>query len=167
MKKFLCIILCLFMLNGCVKEDIKDVKKEPLSVSGFSAMVNTTINEVNISAKVEYTMNDKITFTLTSPETLKGTVILCSDDEYKLSYEGLSFVIPNSKLPFNMLCKTVETCINNVQGTTPIEGENGNLVYTYQIDEHICQLYTDMEKRFLKLYIDEKETLVFSDFRYV
>lgn len=167
MKKFLCIFMCLIMLNGCVKENKKDVKKEPLSVSGFSAVVNTKVNDVEISANIEYSMNDILIFTLTSPETLQGTIIECNNGEYKLSYEGLSFSLPNKKLPFNMVCKTVETCINNVQGTTPTEEIDNMLVFTYQIDTHICKLYTDKEKRFIKLIINEEEILTFTNFEYL
>jgi hypothetical protein len=79
----------------------------------------------------------------------------------------MSFALPNDKLPFNMVCKTVETCINNVQGTTPIEKTENMLVYAYQIDTHICKLYTDQQKRFIKLVVNEEELLTFSDFQYL
>ena len=85
MKKILCIFLCLFMMGGCDVEKIKDVKKEPLEISGFNTVVKSYMNDVQISANVEYIPYKSMNFTFVSPETVKDMQILCSNGEYTVN----------------------------------------------------------------------------------
>lgn len=167
MKKVLCLIFCLLFLSGCGKDKITDVEKEPLIISGFSAVVYTTVNDVEISANVKYTAHDKLEVTVVAPKTLKGTVINCKDGEYEIAYGNLAFNLPGGKLPYNMICRALEECLNNVRGKTPAATDGEFLVYTYELEGHICQLYTDSQKNFIKLSADGKDVLTFSQFCYI
>jgi hypothetical protein len=62
-----------------------------------------------------------------------------------------------------MICNALETCINNVQGTTPqIDSVANQLVYTYNAENHLCKLYAEKEtKNFIKLTIDGANVLLF------
>ena len=62
MKKFLCVLFCILMLNGCEKIKTKDVLKEPLNISGFNTVVKTQINNIEICGNAQYVMNDAIYF---------------------------------------------------------------------------------------------------------
>ena len=46
MKKILCIFMCLIILGGCNVEKIKDVKKEPLEISGFNTIIKSNFNKL-------------------------------------------------------------------------------------------------------------------------
>ncbi len=167
MKKVLCIIICLLLLGGCGKDKITDVEKEPLVISGFSAAVCTKLNDVEISADVKYAIHGELELTVTSPETLKGTVITCKDGECEIAYDGISFTLPDGELPNSMICTALEDCLNNVLGKTPTENEDGFFVYTYELDGCVCQLFTDSQKRFVKLDANGERLLTFSRFDYI
>ena len=94
--------------------------------------------------------------------------ILCSDGEYIVNMNKLSFTFASEKMPFNMTCKTLETCINSVQGVTPEKDTQTDLlVFSYNADGHICKLYTEKETRnFVKLSVDGNDVLFFEDFHY-
>ena len=168
MKKFLCVLFCILMLNGCEKIKTKDVLKEPLNISGFNTVVKTQINNIEICGNAQYVMNDAIYFEFSAPKTINGTKIICRDGEYQIDFSGLSVTLAGNKLPFNMICKALETCVNNVQGATPqIDSATNQLVYTYNFENHLCKLYVDQEtKHFIKLMVDEKEILYFEKFQY-
>ena len=169
MKKFLCILFCVLFLNGCGKIKTKDVEKEPLNISGFNTVVKTQINNIEICGSAQYVMNDALCFEFSSPETINGTKVICRNGEYQIDFNELSVTVAGNKLPFNMICKALETCINNVQGTTPQEDTLTNqLIYVYNAENHICKLYVDAQsKNFLKLTIDEKDVLYFESFEYM
>ena len=168
MKKILCIFICLIMLGGCSLEKIKEVKKEPLEISGFNTIIKSNFNNVQISANVEYVPFQNLNFTFNSPKTLKDMQILCSDGEYTVNMNKLSFTFASEKMPFNMICKTLETCINSVQGATPEKDTQTDwLVFSYNADGHICKLYTEKEiRKFVKLSIDGVDVLLFEKFEY-
>lgn len=168
MRKILCVFISLLILGGCNVEKIKDVQKEPLEISGFNTIVKSTVNDVQISANAEYILFKSLNFTFNTPETVKDMQILCQNGEYTVNMNKLSFTFSGDKLPFNMICRTLETCINSVQGTTPeIDEETGNLIYSYNADGHICKLYTENEtKKFVKLQVDGEDLLFFENFEY-
>ena len=132
-------------------------------------MVKSNINSVEICGNVKYIMADGLYFDFLLPETLKGAEIICRDGEYHIEYNDLSVTFQGEKLPFNMVCKALETCVNNVQGATPeIDAINQQLIYTYNAENHICKLYTEIEtKHFLRLSIDGEDVLIFENFEYV
>lgn len=168
MRKILCVFISLLILGGCNVEKIKDVQKEPLEISGFNTIVKSTVNDVQISANAEYIPFKSLNFTFNTPETVKDMQILCQNGEYTVNMNKLSFTFSGDKLPFNMICRTLETCINSVQGTTPeIDEETDNLIYSYNADGHICKLYTENEtKMFVKLQVDGEDLLFFENFEY-
>ena len=169
MKKILCILFCILLLNGCGMTKIKDVEKEPLNISGFNTVVKSKINNIEICGNAQYVMNDGIYFEFSSPKTINGMKIVCRDGEYQVDYNDLAVTLAGDKLPTNMACKALETCINNVQGKTPQKDENTNqLIYTYNAENHLCKLYADAEtKVFIKLTIDDEEILYFESFEYM
>lgn len=168
MKKILCIFLCLIMLGGCSIEKIKEVKKEPLEISGFNTVIKSTVNNVQISANVEYIPYQKLDFVFTSPEAVKNMQIKCSNGEYTVNMNKISFTFTGEKMPFNMICRTLETCINSVQGVTPEKDTQTDLlVFSYNADGHICKLYTEKEiRKFVKLNVDGNDLLFFENFEY-
>ncbi len=168
MKKILCVFICLIMLGGCSIEKIKEVKKEPLEISGFNTVIKSVVNNVQISANVEYIPFENLNFTFNSPKAVNGMQILCKNGEYTINMDKLSFTLASDKMPFTMICKTLETCINSVQGATPEKDAQTNLlIYSYNANGHICKLYTEKEtKRFVKLMVDGKDLLYFENFEY-
>lgn len=168
MKKILCVFMCLIILGGCNVEKIKDVKKEPLEISGFNTIIKSNFNNVQISANAEYVPYQSLNFTFKSPESVKDMQILCSNGEYTVNMNKLSFTFTGEKLPFNMICRTLETCINSVQGVSPeTDAETDLLVFSYNADGHICKLYTEKEIRnFVKLSVDGNDLLFFENFEY-
>ena len=169
MKKVLCILLCILLLGGCGTLKTKDLEKEPLNISGFNTVVKTRINDIEICGNVSYVASDALYFDFVAPKTINGTKIICRNGEYQIDFNGLSVNFAGDKLPFNMICNAFETCINNVQGTTPqIDSTTNQLVYTYNTENHLCQLYTEKEtKNFIKLTIDGADVLFFENFQYV
>lgn len=168
MKKILCLFLCLLLLSGCNIEKIKEVEKEPLEISGFTATVKSTVNGVTISANAEYIPFQSLNFTFTEPETVKDMQIACKDGEYAVKMNKLSFSFAGDKMPFNMICRTLETCINNVQTATPEKDTESDLqVFSYNAEGHICKLYTEKDNgKFVKLTVDGKDLLFFENFEY-
>ncbi len=168
MKKILCIFICLVMLGGCSIEKIKEVKKEPLEIGGFNTVIKSVVNNVQISANVEYIPFETINFNFNLPKAVENMQIFCKNGEYTVNMNKLSFTFAGDKLPFTMICRTLETCINSVQGTMPEKDIETNLmVYSYNVNGHICKLYTEKEtKKFVKLKIDGNDLLFFENFEY-
>lgn len=168
MKKILCVFMCLIMLGGCSTLKIKEVKKEPLEISGFNTIIKSNFNNVQISANAEYVPYQSLNFTFKSPESVKDMQILCSNGEYTVNMNKLSFTFTGEKLPFNMICRTLETCINTVQGVLPeTDAETDLLVFSYNAEGHICELYTEKDtKKFVKLKVDGNDLLFFENFEY-
>ncbi len=169
MKKVLCILFCILLLGGCGTLKTKDLEKEPLNISGFNTVVKTKINNIEICGNAHYVVSDALYFDFVAPETINGTEIVCRNGEYQVSFNDLSISLVGNKLPFNMICNALETCINNVQGTTPqIDNITNQLVYTYNTEKHLCKLYVEKEtKHFIKLTIDGADVLLFENFQYV
>ena len=70
------------------------------------------------------------------------------------------------KLPFDMLCSSVENCLKNAMGKTP-EEKNGFLVYAYNAGGHLCSLYTEKESgTFVKLAVDGSDAVFFENFKF-
>lgn len=168
MRKFLCVLFSILLLGGCTSKT-KDVENEPLSISGFSCVIRTTLNDIEITANAEYLASGTINMTFTAPETVKGMQINCTGGEYTVYYKNLELTVSGEKMPFNMVCRGLEECINNAQGTTPQKDENGeSLVYTYTAEGHVCKLFVNPEtKYFEKVTIDGIDTLFFENFTYV
>lgn len=169
MKKFLCAFLCILLLCSCTDGKSKDVEKEPLSVSGFCCVVRTTLNGIDITANAEYSASGAINIEFTAPKTVNGMQVNCSDGEYTVYYKNLELTVNGDKMPFKMLCRCLEECINNVQGKTPQNDENGeSIIYSYTAEGHTCKLYVNPEtKAFEKVAIDGVDTLYFENFQYV
>lgn len=169
MKKVLCIIMVLIFFSGCGTLNVKDVEKEPLIFSGFNAVVTTSINNITISGNVEYYADGSLAFKFIQPETVNGATINCCDGEYKIQFQDISVSFPSEKMSFYMICRVLETCVNNVQGKTPeIDKESEMLVYSYTAEKHLCKLYADFEtKCFIKLTVDGTDTLYFENFEYI
>ena len=168
MKKILCVFMCLIMLGGCSTLKIKEVKKEPLEISGFNTVIKSNVNDVQISANAEYIPFQSLNFTFNLPEAEKNMQILCNNGEYTVNMNKLSFTFTGEKLPFNMICRTLETCINSVQGVSPeTDAETDLLVFSYNAEGHICELYTEKDtKKFVKLKVDGNDLLFFENFEY-
>lgn len=169
MKKVLCILFCILLLGGCGTLKTKDLEKEPLNISGFNTVVKTKINNIEICGNASYVVSDALYFDFVSPKTINGTKIVCRNGEFEVDFNDLSITLAGNKLPFNMICNALETCINNVQGTTPqIDNITNQLVYTYNAENHLCKLYAEKEtKQFIKLTIDGADVLFFENFQYV
>lgn len=169
MKKFLCSLLCLLFLCSCTDLKSKDVENEPLSISGFTCTIRTTFNDLSITANTQYTLPNTITLEMTAPETVKDMQINCTDGVYTVQYKGLELTVDGDKMPFNMVCRGIEECINNAQGKTPIKDEKSeSLVYSYTTEGHTCQLFVNPEtKAFEKITVDGIDTLFFENFTYI
>lgn len=169
MKKILCILFCILLLGGCTVNKSKDVETEPLEISGFRCVLRTTLNGLQITADAEYMATDTINVTFTAPETVKGMKINCKSGEYTVSYKNLELTVDSEKMPFNMLCRSLEECINKAQGTIAEKDENSeSLVYTYTAEGHVCRLFINPEtKVFEKVTVDGIDTLFFENFEYI
>lgn len=168
MKKFLCVLFSILLLGGCTSKS-KDVETEPLSISGFSCILRTTFNDIEITANAEYMASGTINMTFTAPETVKDMQINCTNGEYTVNYKNLELTVNGDKMPFNMVCRGLEECINNAQGKTPEKDENSeSIIYSYTAEGHTCKLYVNAEtKAFEKIAIDGIDTLYFENFQYV
>ncbi len=169
MKKILCSFLCVLLLCSCTNLKSKDVENEPLSISGFTCVMRTTFNDMEITANAEYMLPNTIKVEFTAPETVKGMQIDCINGEYTVHYKGLELTVNGDKMPFNMVCRGLEECINNAQGKTPAKDENSeSIVYSYTAEGHTCKLFVNPEtKAFEKILIDGIDTLHFENFQYV
>ncbi len=168
MKKFLCVLFSILLLGGCTSKT-KDVEKEPLSISGFSCILRTTFNNMEITANAEYMLPNTIQVNFTAPETVNGMQINCTNGEYTMYYKDLELTVNGDKMPFNMVCRGLEECINNAQGETPEKDENSeSIIYSYTAEGHTCKLYVNPEtKAFEKIAIDGIDTLFFENFTYI
>ncbi len=168
MKKILCVLFSILLLGGCASKT-KDVENEPLSISGFTCTVRTTFNSLEIAANAEYSLNGTIQMEFTSPETVNGMQINCKDGEYTVRYKNLELAVNGDEMPFNMVCRGLDECINNAQGKTPEGDEAGeSLVYSYTAEGHICKLFVNREtKAFEKISVDGFDTLFFENFTYI
>lgn len=169
MKKFLCSFICILLLCSCTNKNSKDVENEPLSISGFSCAIRTTLNDIEITADAEYLASGTINMTFTAPATVNGMQINCTGGEYTVHYKNLELTVSGEKMPFNMVCRGLEECINNAQGKTPEKEENSeSLIYTYTAEGHVCKLYINPDtKYFEKIAIDGIDTLYFENFEYI
>lgn len=166
MKKILCALLSVLLLGGCSSLKAKEVEKKPLEVSGFNTTAYTELNGIKVSARVSYTQGASLSFVMNSPKTVSGLEITCADGEYKLEKDGITLSFFGEKLPFDMLCSSVENCLKNAMGKTP-EEKNGFLVYAYNAGEHICSLYTEKESgAFVKLAVDGNDAVFFENFKF-
>lgn len=163
MKKLLCICLCFILLAGCVNK--QEVKTEPLTFSGFNAVINTNFNGITVSSNVSFDFADGYDFSFVSPETLKNLKISGKDGEFTLSGEKLTLSLQDGKLPPSMVCRAISDCINAVSGAYPARRTDGTLEYAYTIDETSCVLYTDENKNFKKLLVGGQE-FYFESFSY-
>lgn len=169
MKRVLCILLCILLLGGCRTLKTKDLEKEPLNISGFNTVVKTKINNIEICGNARYVVSDALYFDFVAPKTINGTKVVCRNGEHQLHFNDLSISLVGEKLPFNMVCNALETCINNVQSSTPqLDNATNLLVYTYNVQNHLCRLYAEQEtKHFVKLTVDGADVLLFENFEYV
>lgn len=169
MKKILCSFLCVLLLCSCTNLKSKDVEKEPLSISGFTCVMRTTLNDIQITANAEYLASGTIQIEIITPETVNGMQINCTNGEYTVKYKNLDLTVSGEKMPFNMICRSLEECINNAQGKTPTKDENSeSIIYSYTAEGHTCKLYVNPEtKAFEKIAIDGIDTLYFENFQYV
>lgn len=169
MKKFLCSLLCLLFLCSCTDLKSKDVENEPLSISGFICTIRTTFNGLSITGNAQYTLPNTITLEMTAPETVKDMQINCTDGVYTVQYKGLELTVDGDKMPFNMVCRGIEECINNAQGKKPTKDEKSeSLVYSYTAEGHTCKLFVNRDtKAFEKIAIDGIDALFFENFTYI
>ena len=169
MKKILCVLLCILLFGGCGFKKSKDVEKEPLSISGFRCTLRTTLNDIEITADAEYLVSGTIQMEITSPQTVSGMKINCNNGEYAVLYKNLELIVDGEKLPFRMICKSLEECINNAQGKIAQKDEKSeSYFYSYNAQGHTCKLYVNPEtKAFQKIVVDGIDTLYFENFIYV
>ncbi len=168
MKKILCIFVCILLLGGCGKGNSKEVENEPADFGGFSCTVRTAVNEIEICADAKYIPYESLTFSFTSPEAVNGMTVNCKSGEYELQVKGLTFTVSGDKLPFSMMCRTLEDCLDKVQGTLPEKDlQTGATVYTYNSGTNICKLYVDSDTgAFKKLTVNGADTLIFENFAF-
>ena len=69
MKKILCLCLCLLLCTGCSIK--KDVKTEPLTLSGFAAVITTDINGITLTANAVY---DVVELGINTPKEKKTNI---------------------------------------------------------------------------------------------
>lgn len=169
MKKFLCVFMMLLLLCSCTDLKSKDVENEPLSISGFTCVIRTTFNDIDVVSNVQYILPNTIIMDFTAPETVNGMQINCTDGVYSVKYKKIELTVDGDKMPFNMVCKGIEECINNAQGKTPQKDEKTeSFVYSYNAEGHTCQLFVNPEtKSFEKITVDGIDTLFFENFTYM
>ena len=160
MRKLLCILLCIFILHGC--ENKKEVENRIPDFYGFKTNVNTTINDVKISAKAEYESFGKLVLTFYLPESVNGMQIVFENGEYSVVYDDLLFSISDNNVPYNMVAKMIMTCGNNIKSSTVKDNE-----YTFSSVNHIYKLVTDESERFEKMTVDNAYIMEFEDFEYI
>ena len=160
MKKLLCIFLCVFLLHGC--ETRKDIENEIPDFTGFKADVNTTINDVKISAKVEYMSFAQLVLTFSLPESADGMTIEFSNEEYIVTYDGLTFTMSKSGMPYSGICDMIRMCAENIKAAT-FDG----ICYTFSSDGHTYKLTMDEKNCFKTLTVDETHIINFENFEYI
>lgn len=166
MKKLLCVFLCVLLLGGCGKKNPKEAENESLDFGGFESIVRTTVNDVDVSAKAVYTPFESLRLKFLTPQTVKDTEIICESGEYSITAYGLTFALSGDKMPFSMLCKVLEDCLDKVRGAEPA-AEGGSAVYTYNSNGSVYKLYADSQtKAFEKLTADGTDVLFFENFEF-
>lgn len=161
MKRLLCICLCFLALAGCAKK--QDVKAEPLTVSGFNAVVMTNFNGITISSNVSFDFAKGYEFSFSSPKTLENITVSGKDGEFTLTGEKLTLSLRGEKLPPSMVCRALYDCINAVSGAYPVKNSDGTREYAYSVDKVPCVLYTDENNNFKKLLVGGQE-FIFESF---
>ena len=160
MKKLLCFLLCIVILQGC--ENKKEVKNQIPDFIGFKTDVNTTINDVKISAKVEYTSFAQMILTFSLPESVNGMKIVFKNEEYAITYDDLTFSLSEGSVPFSMVCEMIKVCAENIKSASFM-----NDTYTFNLNNHIYKLITDEKGDFKKLTVDEMYIVYFENFEYI
>ncbi len=159
MKRFLCVFICFLLLAGCEKNS-KEVKSEFPDFYGFKTEVKTTVNDVNVSAIAEYVEHSGLALTFTSPESVKGMKMSIKDGECEITMQSLSFVVPIQSMPYDSLCVSLNSCVENIRTA---KYENG--CYTYSKDGNTYHLYVDDKTKVIsKIAVNEKEVVTFSNF---
>ena len=160
MKKLLCFLLCVFLLHGC--EGKKEVENQIPNFLGFKTDVYTTINDVKISTRVECMSFNKLVLTFSLPESVSGMEIVFENDEYTLTYDGISFSVSENSMPFSGVCDALKTLAENIKYSTFQDD-----TYIFKSNGHIYILTTDELNRFQKLTVDETYILEFENFEYI
>lgn len=160
MKRLLCFLLCILFLQGC--ESKKEVENKIPDFIGFKTDINTTMNDVKISARVEYMSFDKLVLTFSLPESVNGMKIYLENDEYTLTYDNVVFSVSENSMPFSMICEMVKVCAENVKSATFEKN-----LYTLAYNGHIYKLTTDEKSNFQKLIVDETYIVYFENFEYI
>ena len=164
MRKILCVFIALLLLGGCGGKNSKEVENEPLDFGGFQTTVKTVINDITVSADAVYKPYESLDFTFTSPETVSGMQISCCDGEYTLTSNGLKFTFAGDKMPFSMLCKALENCLDSVRGAVP----DADGAYTYNSDGRLCKLFVNTDTGcFERLTVDGADVLYFENFAFL
>lgn len=151
------------LLAGCAKKN--DVKTEPLSFSGFHAVITTEFNGITLSSNVSYNFASGYEFTFNAPMSLKNLTVSGKDGEFTLTGEKLTLNLQSDKLPSSMICRALSDCINAVSGAYPIKNSDGLSEYAYSVDRVPCVLYTDENNNFKKLLVGAQE-FIFESFSY-
>ena len=161
MKKLVCFLLCIFLLCGC--ENKKEVENHIPDFYGFKSRVNTIINDVKISADVEYESFDKLVLTFLLPENIKNMRIELVNGDYIIEYDDLAFTISKENIPYNSICNIIMNCAENIKLAT-----NNNGVYTFASKGQIYNVEIDMDtKSFKKVEVDKTCVIEFENFEYV
>lgn len=160
MKKLLCVLLCILVLHGC--EMKKDNKNDIPDFIGFKTKINTTINDVKISAEAEYESFGKLILTFSLPESAEGMLITLVDGEYSVEYNDLLFSVSAEKMPYSMLGEMIVTCAENIKLATI-----GNDNYIFLLNNHIYKMILNESKGFKTLMVDNAYIIEFEDFEYI
>lgn len=147
-------------MQGC--ESKKEVKNQIPDFIGFKTDVNTMMNDVKISARVECMSFDKLILTFSLPESANGMQIIFENDEYTLTYDDLAFSMSEDSVPFSMVCEMIRVCAENVKSATCEEN-----LYTFTCNGHRYNLVTDGKSNFQKLTVDEIYIVYFENFEYI
>ncbi len=161
MKKLLCFLLCIFLLHGC--ENKKEVENKIPDFYGFKTKINTIINDVKISAEVEYESFDKLVLTFSLPQSVCGMKIELKNGEYNITYEEMSFCVSKDGLPYSAVCNIIIACAENIKLAT-----YDNDIYTFISNGHLYNMEIDeTTKGFVKVMVDETYTIDFEEFEYI
>lgn len=159
MKRLLCIFICVLLFAGC--EKTKDAENEIPDFYGFKADVKTVVNGTNISAKAEFTENEKLVLTVVSPESVEGMRISIKDEECEVDFNSLSFFIPLESMPPDSLCVCLNACAKSVKTADFVTDH-----YSYSYKGYTYNLYVDEMNRFNKITVNENAILTFENFEY-
>jgi hypothetical protein len=160
MKKLLCILICILLFAGC--EKTKEAENEISDFYGFRADVKTVVNDISISAKSEFTENEKLVLTVVSPESIEGMKISIEDEECEIEFNSLSFFIPLKSMPPDSLCVCLNACVKSVKTAEFLTDH-----YSYSYNGYTYNLYVDEMNHFNKITVNENEILTFENFEYI